>query len=407
MIRGHPDLPFLPHGRYDAGMIPELVLMLTLAVDPFPYAAAEAELSEAITLAELKAHVYRLASPEFRGRRGPGGARTAMHVAELFKKTGLAPAFGNSYFQDIPWLLTNAKEGGPTFVGRNVAAMIPGSDQTLKDEWIVLSAHYDHLGQNGDTLYPGADDNASGVAMLIEVAEAFALQKHKPKRSIMFVAFDLEEKGLQGSVHFAAHPPLPFTKLKAFLTADLLGRSMANVMTETVYVLGSEVSPQLRQAVAAVQADKLTVARLGADLVGTRSDYGPFRDRNVPFLFFTTGVHPDYHKPTDLPDRIDYEKLTRVSQWIHDLTEHLADDTAAPVWQPQTAPDLDEAKSVLALLTRVLDRPETVRLTADKRAGVQSARDRLASIVGRGVVTADERTWLVWTGRKLLLTVFQ
>src|ERR1700722_3660146 len=177
------------------------LLTLALAADPFPYAAAEAELSEAITVAELKAHVYRLASPEYRGRRGPGAARAAQHIADLFKRTGLAPAFGESYFQDIPWLLTNGSEGGPAFVGRNVGAILPGSDPALKDDWIVLSAHYDHLGQTRDAMFPGADDNASGVAMLIEVAEAFALQKHKPKRTIVFVAFDLEEKGLQGSVH--------------------------------------------------------------------------------------------------------------------------------------------------------------------------------------------------------------
>jgi Peptidase family M28 len=388
-------------------MTATLALALALAGDPFPFAAAEAELSEAITPAELKAHVYRLASPEFRGRRGPGAARAAQHIADTFKRVGLAPAFGESYFQDIPWLLTNGTERGPAFVGRNVGAVIPGSDPVLKDEWIVLSAHHDHLGMAGDTLYPGADDNASGVAMLIEVAEAFALQKHKPRRTIMFIAFDLEEQGLQGSAHFAAHPPRPFAKLKAFLTADLIGRSMANVMDEYVYVLGSEVSPQLRRAVTDVKPDRLTVGRLGADLVGTRSDYGPFRDRKVPFLFFTTGVHPDYHKPTDLPDRVNYEKLARVSRWIHDLTERLADDATAPAWEPQSAPDLDEARSVLALLTRVLERPETVRLSADQRAGVQSARDRLAAIVARGTVTGDERTWLVWTGRQLLTTVFQ
>ncbi|HEX4591720.1 MAG TPA: M28 family peptidase, partial [Gemmataceae bacterium] len=245
-------------------MTPVLLLAFTLAAEPFPYAAAEAELSEAITPAELKAHVYRLASPEFRGRRGPGAARAAQHIADLFKKAGLAPAFGDSYFQDIPWLLGN-DNGRPSFVGRNVGAMLPGSDPAVRDEWIVLSAHYDHLGQTGETLFPGADDNASGVAMLIEVAEAFALQKHKPRRTILFVAFDLEEQGLQGSVHFAAHPPRPFGQLKAFLTADLIGRSMGNVMDETVYVLGSESSPGLRRVVTEVKPESgLTVGRLGA-----------------------------------------------------------------------------------------------------------------------------------------------
>src|SRR5581483_6821372 len=152
-----------------------------VGADPFPFAAAEAELSEAITEAELKAHVYRLASPEFLGRRGPGADRAAEHIAATFKRIGLAPAFGDSYSQPIPWLLASGPNKPPGFVGRNVGAMIAGSDPQLRDEWIVLSAHYDHLGQQGDKLYPGADDNASGVAMLIEVAEHFALQKRKPR----------------------------------------------------------------------------------------------------------------------------------------------------------------------------------------------------------------------------------
>jgi hypothetical protein len=394
-------------------MSPALVLILALAADPFPYAAAEAELSEAITPAELRAHVYRLASPEFRGRRGPGAARAAQHLADLFQRIGLAPAFGDSYFQDIPWLLGNGDKGQPGFVGRNVAAVLPGSDPALRDEWIVLSAHYDHLGERGLNIYPGADDNASGVAMLIEVAEAFALAKQKAKRTIVFVAFDLEEQALQGSVHFATHPPRPFDKLKAFMTADLIGRSMGNVMDEYVYVLGSESSPRLRRLATDVKPEAgLTVGRLGADLVGgtrfvARSDYGPFRDRRVPFLFFTTGVHPDYHKPTDLPDRVDYAKLARVSRWIRDLTRRLADDPTAPAWAPLSGSDMDEPRAVLALLVRALGRPETVKMSAEQRAGVESARDRLMGIVGRGTIAPDEREWLVSTSRQLLLNVFQ
>lgn len=393
-------------------MISTLCLTLALAADPFPYAKAEAEISEAITPAELQAHVHRLASPEFLGRRGPGAARAAQHVADAFKHIGLKPAYGNSYFQDIPWLVTNGTEKGPSFIGRNVVGILPGSDPKLKDEWICLSAHYDHLGKRGDQLYPGADDNASSVAMLIEVAEEFVLQKKKPKRTIVFVSFDLEEQFLQGSVHFAAHPPMPFSKLRAFLTADLLGRSMANIMDEYVYVLGSETSPQLRQLVTEVQPpgtkqEKMVIGRLGADLVGTRSDYGPFRDRRMPFLFFTTGVHPDYHKPSDLPDRVNYEKLARVSQWIHEIVERLANDPDAPVWQPITATDLVEASTVEALLSRALERSDVVRLSDEQRASMKSARDRLRGIVGRGTMSPEERTWLVWTGRQLLLTVFQ
>jgi Peptidase family M28 len=383
-----------------------LTLSLGLAGDAMPSDAAENELSEAITVPELKAHVYRLASPEFLGRRGPGAARAAKHIAAAFERLKLQPAFGDSYFQDIPWLLDDDDKKG--FVGRNVGAILPGSDPKLKDEWVILSAHFDHLGKQGDTLYPGADDNATGVAMLLEVAEQFALRKEKPRRTVMFVAFDQEEAGLQGSTHFATHPPLDIGKLKGFLVADMIGRSMANVMDEYVFVLGSERSGRMRQLVEEVKpAEGLKVGRLGADLVGTRSDYGPFRDRRVPFLFFSTGQHPDYHRPSDLPERVDYPKLRRISQLMSDLTTRLANDDEAPAWDDKaSAPDVDEARTVLTLVKRVLSRPDTYPLNPKQLELVGGVEKKLGDIVGRGKVTSDERTWLVWTARLLLTTVF-
>src|SRR5262245_5036974 len=122
-------------------MLPALALALALGADPTPVIdeKAEAELSEEIRAEELKAHVYRLASPEFKGRRGPGAARAARHIAAAFEKLKLKPLFGESYFQQIPWLPTENKDGAKSFVGSNVGAIIEGSDPKLKDEWIVLS----------------------------------------------------------------------------------------------------------------------------------------------------------------------------------------------------------------------------------------------------------------------------
>jgi hypothetical protein len=384
-----------------------LVWALGQAAEPFPFARAEAELSEDIHVHELKAHVYRLASPEFLGRKGAGAARTAQHLAAAFQRLKLRPAFGDSYFQPIPWLLADPKDQGHSFVGRNVAAVLPGTDPKAKDEWIILSAHFDHLGKDRGVLYPGADDNASGVAMLLEVAERFALQKKKPRRTVMFVAFDQEEAGLQGSTHFATHPPRDLKKLKAFLTADMLGRSMANVMDEYVFALGSETSPRLRRLLEEVKPEAgLKVGRLGADIIGTRSDYGPFRDLQIPFLFFSTGQHPDYHRPTDLPDRIDYEKLRRISLWISDLTWRLADDAEAPAWDEGGPPDLEEVRTILTLVSRVLHRPEAYPLTAKQRALVGGVEEKLSGILRRGQITSRERTWLVWSARLLMVTIF-
>jgi hypothetical protein len=369
--------------------------------------AAEMELSPDIHIYELRAHVYRLASPEFLGRRGPGAARTSRHLADAFQRLGLKPAFGDSYYQDIPSLLGDGA-GKAGIIGRNVGALLPGSDPKLKDEWVLVSAHYDHLGKQGNVLYPGADDNATGVAMLLEVAEYFALSKDKPRRTLAFISFDQEETGLRGSMHFAAHSPLPFRQLKAFLTADMLGRSMANVMDEYVFVLGSECSTHLRQLIEKTSpSDGLRIGRLGADLIGTRSDYGPFRDRKVPFLFFSTGQHPDYHAPTDLPQRIDYRKLQRISLYIRDVTKRLANDDAAPSWNDKPLPpDLEEIRTVAVLVNRVLKRQDLYPLSEKKRQLVQGVQKRLSAILEKGKVATEDRTWLMWNARLLLITVF-
>lgn len=383
------------------------VISVWIAYSAALSSAAEAELSPDIHMRELRALVYRLASPEFLGRRGPGAARTSHLLADAFQRLGLKPAFGDSYYQDIPSLL-NENDSKSSIIGRNVGALLPGSDPKLKDEWILLSAHYDHLGKQGKVLYPGADDNATGVAMLLEVAEYFALNKSKSRRTIAFISFDQEENGLRGSMHFAAHSPLPFRRLKAFLTADMLGRSMANVMDEYVFVLGSERSTHLRQLVEkTLPPQGLTVGRLGADLIGTRSDYGPFRDRNVPFLFFSTGQHPDYHSPTDLPERIDYRKLQRISEYIRDVTKRLANDDDSPSWNEKPLPpDLEEIRTVAVLVNRVLKHPKLYPLPEKKRQLVEGVQKRLNAILENGKVAAEDRSWLMWNARLLLVTVF-
>ncbi|CAN5416453.1 hypothetical protein BH10PLA2_BH10PLA2_32770 [soil metagenome] len=373
------------------------------------FLAAGAELSEAINRPELEAHVYTLASPEYAGRRGAGGARAARYIEAAFRKLELKPAFGGSFTQPIPSLLQSGKNKAQSFLGHNVGAMQQGSDPVLSKEWIVLCAHYDHLGQSPFSYFPGADDNASGVAMLLEVAEAFALSKQKPKRTILFVAFDLEESGLLGSMHFVVHPPLDIHQCKANITADMLGRSMANLMDEYVFALGMENSKVLRRAIETTKPPAgLRVGRIGADVIGTRSDYGPFRDRRVPFLFFSTGQHEDYHQLTDTPERIDFAKVQRISVLIHDILLKLADDPVAPAWEPNSSgADLGEAQVVLELVNRVLKHPPVQKpLSAAQKTMVSGVQEKLQAIVSRGKVTEAERTWIVWTARLLMTTLF-
>jgi hypothetical protein len=390
-------------------MLPMIALTLAIGAEPIEFAKEEAEQSIEINAAELKAHVYRLASSEFLGRRGPGAARASRHIAEHFEKLKLKPLFGNSYFQEIPWLSKNGeKPMDRGYMGRNVGVVIPGSDPVLKDEWVVLSAHFDHLGMNGSRLYPGADDNASGTAMVMEVAEYFALSAARPKRTLVLIAFDLEEVGLIGSTYFISHPPFEVKKLRAFMTADMLGRSMANVMNEYVFVLGSENSAELRQLVDTRKpADGVKVGRIGADIIGTRSDYGPFRDRRVPFLFFCTGMHADYHTAGDTPDKIDYVRLEKTSRWICDLTSELANTDKPPTWAKDgLPPDLDEVRSIHTLLSRIMSNPKAWPMTEKQRELVVKTTDRLKGYLDKGKITLSERTALLWTARLLMAGMF-
>ena len=174
-----------------------------------------------------------LASPEFGGRSGAGGEKTVSYLIEQFRGLELAPLFDGEYVQPIP-----GKEPG-TVQGRNVGALLRGSDPKLRDEWVIVAAHFDHLGVRRGVLYPGADDNASGVAMMLEVARSIVQGPVPPKRSMMFIGFDLEEIGLYGSRYFVAHPPVPLEKVALFVTADMIGRSLAGVCESHVFVMGT------------------------------------------------------------------------------------------------------------------------------------------------------------------------
>ena len=377
------------------GMSLEILVTAAYAL----FLAAGSELSEAIGRHELEAHVFKLASPEFAGRRGAGGARTARYIEAAFRSLELKPAFGGSYTQPIPSLLHSPNEQGGSFLGHNVGAILPGSDPALSKEWIVLNAHYDHLGRSGLDYFPGADDNASGVAMLLEVAEAFALAKQKPKRTMLFVAFDLEENGLLGSMHFVVHPPMDIRQCKASITADMIGRSMVNLMDEYVFALGMENSPGLRRVLDETKTPAgLRIGRIGADLIGTRSDYGPFRDRHVPFVFFSTGQHEDYHQLSDFPERVDYVKLQRISVFIRDLLQRLANDPQAPAWDPKAGgPEIGEEKVILELIERVVKHPQSFPLNEKQRPLVAGVLEKLRAIVSRGQVTEAyvNGSWLV------------
>lgn len=363
---------------------------------------------QVIQPAPLRKHVAFLAGPELKGRGAPEDRRrAAMFIVSELQKLKLKPLFNGEFTQKVPG---PAREDGTKPIwGMNVGGFLPGSDPVLQSEVVILAAHFDHLGMRKDKIYPGADDNASSVAMMLEVARQLQQGPSQQRRTIAFVGFDLEENLLWGSRWFAAHPPWKLSQVKLFITADLLGRSLGDLPFPAVFVMGAETGTGLTPLLKKISPPRgLEMARLGADLVGTRSDYGPFRDEHVPFLFFSTGEHPDYHTPRDTPDRLNYDKLALISDVILEIVRRAANTDHPPAWVEKPEPDLEEARTVHRI-TELLDEADqkgTRKLTQLQQFVVSQARNKTAQILQKGSMTPDERAWLIRSAQALLFTVF-
>jgi hypothetical protein len=384
-----------------------LVLILTVsatlnAVPPSATAPLIAPKPVAVDEGRIRDHIGYLTSERLAGRSGTGSKLAADYLKQQFQVLNLEPLFEGEYFQSVP--------GGDKLRipgGQNVGAVLRGSDPDLRDEYIIIAAHYDHLGRSGETIFPGADDNASGTAMLLETARLLSQQPHKLKRSVMFVGFDLEERLLWGSRWFVAHPPVPLENIKCLLVADMIGRSLAGLDLNSVFVMGSEYSPQLRNLLNQTETpDELHVARLGVDLIGVRSDYGPFWNEEIPFLFFSTGEHPDYHKPTDTADKIRYPQVKMVTRLVYDLADQLAASGEAPTWSNDVEPSIEEVRAVRRIAMRLLENQSaTAPLGASQLLLLGHIKTQTAQILDRGTMTSGERTWLIRVSQLLLFSV--
>jgi hypothetical protein len=352
--------------------------------------------------ARLKAHVVTLASPEFAGRRGAGGVKAAEYVVEGFKTLGLEPFFPGRYEQTIP-----GKDGGPA-LGRNVGDILRGSDPALRDEFVILAAHFDHLGTRGDVVYPGADDNATGVGMMLEVARVLRDSAQRPRRSVMFIGFDLEEAGLFGSRYFAEHSPVPLSQVALFVTADMLGRSLGGVCRDDVFVMGAEHAPAVRPWVERAARNRgVTVGQLGSDvLLLDRSDYGPFRSRKIPYLFFSTGENPVYHTPRDVPETIDFAKFEANSRVIASVVRQALDAPERPKWCAAPKPTLAEAVTIRAVMRALMEHREQLKIGAAPQFLMTNALKSLDAMIARGAITPEERSGVVRVARVVLLSVF-
>ena len=224
----------------------------------------------------------------------------------------------------------------------NVVGILEGSDPVLKEEYVVFSAHMDHIGigppnAEGDSINNGADDDASGTAAVLEIAEAFASLPTKPKRSMIFLLVSGEEKGLWGSAYFAENPPVPVERMVADLNADMVGRNWP----DTIVAIGMEHS-DLGETLGLVNEAHPKLGMTAIDDIWPderfyfRSDHYNFARKGVPVLFFFNGTHEDYHGRDDEVDRIDPEKAVRISRLIFYLGYELANRSERPRWNPES-----------------------------------------------------------------------
>lgn len=225
------------------------------------------------------------------------------------------------------------------FHANNVVGLLPGADPAHSGETVIVGAHYDHLGQKKEHMageryiFKGADDNASGTCALLEVAAALGGLPSPPRRSILCIAFSGEEKGLFGSEYYARHPLLPLTTTVAMLNMDMVGRNAE----DTLYLIGSSSSPDIARIVREEDAIPGFVLVDGALTMGG-SDHMSFMRRNVPDIFFHSGLENEYHTVNDIPELINTRKIDRVAELVFLTAFHIASDTVTYRYYPTTVP---------------------------------------------------------------------
>ncbi|MGA9211325.1 M28 family metallopeptidase [Kaistella sp.] len=291
---------------------------------------------ESITSDELKTNLYIVASDEMEGRDtgSEGQKKAGKYLIEQYQKMGIFhPKSMSSYYQIIPKEALSGRRGNLP-ESENILAFIEGSEKP--EEIIVISAHYDHIGMKNGEIYNGADDDGSGTVAVLEIAKAFQMAKKSgngPKRSILFLHVTGEEHGLLGSKYYADHPIFPMANTMVDLNIDMIGRcDAANCGKDYVYVIGSEMlSSELKKI--NEQANKETVnLELNykyddpndKDRLYYRSDHYNFAKNGVPVIFYFDGIHEDYHKPSDTPDKIDYVALRKRTQLVFATAWELA-----------------------------------------------------------------------------------
>jgi hypothetical protein len=377
-----------------------LVSVIALLVLPFALLAAEKSSSyraalESITGEDLLARDKALTDEKMAGREAgtPGGAEARKYLIEQYTQFKLQPAGPEGKFeQPLP----------PNFC--NVVGVIPGRDPALKNEYVLVEAHYDHVGHgqgmsfDPGNIHPGADDNASGSSGLIELVQAFTFLAEPPQRSILILATDGEEKGLFGSKYWAEHPTVPIEKVVASINLDMIGY----LRNDTLYIYGTRTGAGLRRLLSEQNDESHLNLELSWHFVPNSDSY-PLFEKGVPALLFHTGVHENYHRTSDTSDKLNAPGMSRVVRMAFGVVYDLAERPGHIAFRENAKRENDQTEKQLNLLSS--PPPSRLGVTVDSSTnnetqGVRIMKIKADSPASQAGLKEDDRI-LEFAGREV------
>ncbi|MDV6168170.1 M28 family metallopeptidase [Flavobacterium sp. DG1-102-2] len=298
-----------------------------------------------ITQADLKKHLYIVAGDDMQGRNtGEEGQKKAgRYLIDQYKKDGISfPKGASDFYQPVPSAFMTRAFSPKLGDSENIWAYIEGTEKP--DEVLVISAHYDHVGMKNGEVYNGADDDGSGTVALLEIAQAFMQAKkdgYGPKRSILFLHVTGEEHGLHGSRYYSENPLFPIKNTIADLNIDMIGRRDEEHKNNGnyVYVIGSDrlstdlhnINEEANKKYTNLKLDYTFNAKDDPNHFYERSDHYNFAKKGIPIIFYFNGVHEDYHKQGDEPQKIEYDLLAKRTQLAFVTAWELANRENRPV----------------------------------------------------------------------------
>ncbi len=286
----------------------------------------------------LKTNLTIIASDEMEGREtgSEGQKKAGRYIIEQYQKAGISfPKGATSYYQTVPAAYLNAKRNENLSDSENIWAFIEGTDK--KEEIVIVSAHYDHVGIKNGEVFNGADDDGSGTVALIEIAKAFQKAKNEgngPRRSILILHVTGEEHGLHGSRYYTENPLFPLKNTVADVNIDMIGRrdDLHKDTNNYIYVIGSDylssdlyaICESTNQKYIGLTLDYKYNDKKDKNRYYYRSDHYNFAKNGIPSVFFFNGSHADYHKPTDVVDKIEFDALTKRTKYAFAVAWEIA-----------------------------------------------------------------------------------